>query len=163
MLEAVSDGLNERKLIEDAGYQKSVELLVEMAIGAQRKDFMGHMREMGIAISDNPSPQELIAKVADAIEEAGMVEDIVLERLSGILRTPELALTLSGMTGLDEAAVMRTLDGSFWKKATPDEKARMLELLVASVTLYEDKMDIEVRTEGLTCAMEEIENESDQD
>jgi hypothetical protein len=41
--------------------------------------------------------------------------------------------------------------------------ARMLELLVASVTLYEDKMDIEVRTEGLTCAMEEIENESDQD
>lgn len=34
-----------------------------------------------------------------------MVEDIVLERLSGILRTPELALTLSGMTGLDEAAV----------------------------------------------------------
>ena len=38
-----------------------------------------------------------------------------------------------------------------------------LELLVASVTLYEDKMDIEVRTEGLTCAMEEIENESDQD
>lgn len=38
-------------------------------------------------------------------------------------------------------------------KATPDEKARMLELLVASVTLYEDKMDIEVRTEGLICAM----------
>lgn len=72
MLEAVSDGLNERKLIEDAGYQKSVELLVEMAIGAQRKDFIGHMREMGIALSDNPSPQELIAKVADAIEEAGM-------------------------------------------------------------------------------------------
>lgn len=163
VLEAVSDGLNERKLIEDAGYQKCVELLVEMAIGAQRKDFIGHMREMGIGLSDNPPPQELIAKVADAIEEAGMVEDIVLERLSGILRTPELALTLSGMTGLDEAAVMRTLDGSFWKKATPDEKARMLELLVASVTLYEDKMDIEVRTEGLTCAMEEIENESDQD
>lgn len=75
----------------------------------------------------------------------------------------ELALTLSGMTGLDEAAVMQTQDGSFWKKATPDEKARMLELLVASVTLYEDKMDIEVRTEGFTCAIEEIENESDQD
>lgn len=70
VLEAVSDGLNERKLIEDAGYQKSVELLVEMAIGAQRKDFIGHMREMGIGLSDNPRPQELIAKVADAIEEA---------------------------------------------------------------------------------------------
>lgn len=70
VLEAVSDGLNERKLIEDAGYQKSVELLVEMAIGAQRKDFIGHMREMGIGLSDNPPPQELIAKVADAIEEA---------------------------------------------------------------------------------------------
>lgn len=70
VLEAVSDGLNERKLIEDAGYQKSVELLVEMAIGAQRKDFIGHMREMDIGLSDNPPPQELIAKVADAIEEA---------------------------------------------------------------------------------------------
>lgn len=70
VLEAVSDGLNERKLIEDAGYQKSVELLVEMAIGAQRKDFIGHMREMGIGLSDNLPPQELIAKVADAIEEA---------------------------------------------------------------------------------------------
>lgn len=28
------------------------------------------MREMGIGLSDNPPPQELIAKVADAIEEA---------------------------------------------------------------------------------------------
>lgn len=54
VLEAVSDGLDERKLIEDAGYQKSVELLVEMAIGAQRKDFIGHMREIGIGLSDNP-------------------------------------------------------------------------------------------------------------
>lgn len=90
---------------------------------------------------------------------ARVLEDAVLERLSAIFRTPELVLTLSGMTGMPEATVMQMLDSSFWKNATEDERSKMVELLVSGVTLYEDKMDIEIRTEGFTSAMEEIENE----
>ena len=40
------------------------------------------------------------------------------------------------------------------------EKSRIVELLVAGITLYEDRMDIEIRTEGLISAMEEIEHET---
>ena len=88
------------------------------------------------------------------------LEDAVLERLTAIFRTPALATTLSGMSGMPVATLMRMLSEAFWKEANAVERSRMVELLVAGVTLYEDRMDIEIRTEGLTCAMEEIEHET---
>ena len=58
------------------------------------------------------------------------------------------------------AILMQMLNKAFWKEATSVEKSRIVELLVAGITLYEDRMDIEIRTEGLTNAMEEIEHET---
>jgi len=58
------------------------------------------------------------------------------------------------------ATLMQMLNKAFWKEATSVEKSRIVELLVAGITLYEDRMDIEIRTEGLTNAMEEIEHET---
>ena len=58
------------------------------------------------------------------------------------------------------ATLMRMLGEAFWKEATAVEKSRIVELLVAGITLFEDRMDIEIRTEGLISAMEELEHET---
>lgn len=87
------------------------------------------------------------------------IEDAVLERLTAVFRTPEIAASLAGMSGQKASAVMRFLDENFWKEVTTVERNRIVELLVAAVTLYEDRLNIEIRTEGLECAMEEIDNE----
>ena len=91
---------------------------------------------------------------------AATLEDAILERLNAIFRTPELAATLSGMSGMPVATLMRMLGEAFWKEATAVEKSRIVELLVAGITLFEDRMDIEIRTEGLISAMEELEHET---
>ena len=79
---------------------------------------------------------------------------------STIFRTQELAITLSGMSGMPAATLMRMLSKAFWKEAAAVEKSRIVELLVAGITLFEDRMDIEIRTEGLISAMEELEHET---
>jgi len=70
ILSAAKENLNSQNLTQDAAYQKSVYLLVQMGIGAQSKDFIGHMRTIGIDLSSNPSVQELIGKVCEAVDDA---------------------------------------------------------------------------------------------
>ena len=70
ILLAVQDHLNEKNIASDLAYQKAVYYLVQMGIGAQKKDFIGHMRSIGIELSSNPSVQELIGKVGEAIDDA---------------------------------------------------------------------------------------------
>ena len=96
----------------------------------------------------------------DTSTSAATLVDAILERLNAIFRTPELAATLSGMSGMPVATLMRMLGETFWKEATAVEKSRIVELLVAGITLFEDRMDIEIRTEGLISAMEELEHET---
>ena len=64
------------------------------------------------------------------------------------------------MSRMPVARVMRMLGEAFWKEATAVEKSRIVELLVAGITLFEDRMDIELRTEGLISAMEELAHET---
>lgn len=70
VLAAASEGLNENSLSGDSAYQKAVELLVQMGIGGQSGNFIEHMRSCGIALSDRPSAQELIAKLGQAVDDA---------------------------------------------------------------------------------------------
>ena len=51
----------------------------------------------------------------------------------------------------------------FWQEATNGERRRLVELLVASVHLYVDRVEIEIRTEGVQSIMEEFEHEADND
>jgi len=74
ILQAAKDNLNEQNLTQDAAYQKSVYLLVQMGIGAQSKNFIEHMHSIGIDLSANPSVQELIGKVSEAIDDAAWKE-----------------------------------------------------------------------------------------
>ncbi|MFA6673503.1 MAG: hypothetical protein WCS24_12730 [Methanoculleus sp.] len=70
VLDAASAGFNEIRLSQDAGYQKAVDLLVQMGIAAQSGDFIGHMGKCGISLSVTSSTQELMAKLAEAVDDA---------------------------------------------------------------------------------------------
>lgn len=70
VLDAVSDAFNEKAIANDAGYQKAVELLVQMGVAAQSGDFVGHMRKCGINLSDTPTTQELMAHLDKSITDA---------------------------------------------------------------------------------------------
>lgn len=71
VLDAARKDFTRERLSQDASYQKAVELLVEMGIGAQNKNFVEHMREIGIELSERPSVQELNYKLGKAIDDAG--------------------------------------------------------------------------------------------
>lgn len=94
---------------------------------------------------------------------APVIEGAVQEQLSAIFRTPDVAIALASMNGIAPAAVTEAFDGDFWKEATRGEQRRLIELLVASIHLHQDKLEIEIRTEGVRSIMEEIEHEADND
>jgi hypothetical protein len=77
VLDAAGQGLNVERLSKDSAYQKAVELLVQMGVGAQTGNFVEHMRDCGIQLSDRPSAQELIAKLGDAVDDAAWAGDAI--------------------------------------------------------------------------------------
>ena len=94
---------------------------------------------------------------------APVVEKFVYDNLSSVFRAPDVAVTLAGMAGVAPSEVLAPFDGEFWQEATNGERRRLVELLVASVHLYVDRVEIEIRTEGVQSIMEEIEHEADND
>jgi site-specific DNA recombinase len=92
---------------------------------------------------------------------APAVEKVVCERIAAILQTPDVAVTLAGMNGLTPATVITAIDGEFWREMSRGELRRFVELMVAGIQIYIDKLEIEIRTEGIKSIMEEIEHEAD--
>lgn len=87
---------------------------------------------------------------------AGMVEEAVIGEIRRLLRTPEIiartARTLKKeRPDLDEGIVTAALTQSddLWEALIPAEQARVVQLLVARVTVGEDGLDIDLRHDGL--------------
>jgi len=91
---------------------------------------------------------------------APVVEKFVYDNLSAVFRAPDVAVTLADMAGIAPSEVLAPFDGEFWQEATNGERRRLVELLVASVHLHVDRIEIEIRTEGVQSIMEEIEHET---
>ncbi len=87
---------------------------------------------------------------------AAMVEEAVIGEIRRLLRTPEIiARTARALKkerpDLDEGTVtaaLRQFDDP-WKALIPAEQARVVQLLVARVTVGEDGLDIDLRHDGL--------------
>ncbi len=53
----------------------------------------------------------------------------------------------------------KNVNANFWQEATSAEKHRIAELLVARVMLFTDKLELELKTEGIRAFKEQIDNE----
>ncbi|EAQ33579.1 resolvase [Nitrobacter sp. Nb-311A] len=87
---------------------------------------------------------------------AGMVEDAVIGEIRRMIATPEvraqvLAALKSDMPGINDKAVIASL-GEFdklWASLFPAEQARIVQLLVARVTVGVGGIAIDLRNEGI--------------
>lgn len=94
---------------------------------------------------------------------AGMVEDAVVGEIRRMIRAPEIAArTIKTLRDesptVDEQAVVTAL-GEFdqlWAALYPAEQARIVQILVARVTVGEDGIAVDLRQEGLGSVLRDM-------
>ena len=85
---------------------------------------------------------------------AAEVENLVLEQLRTALTSPELLAGISKDTGKTGKELMEFLPKDLWDAASPGERQRLVQLLVESVTIYENSVKLELKTSGLKSVTE---------
>jgi site-specific DNA recombinase len=94
---------------------------------------------------------------------AGEVEATVINQIRAVVRAPEVvvrvwrAAQLDGES-VDEREVVEALQrlDPLWDQLFPAEQARILQLLVARVTIRLDGLEITLRVEGITSLIEDL-------
>lgn len=67
-LNAAKDGFSFTKICNDAGFQKAVELLVQLGIAAKSNDFIDHLRSQGMELSNSASIDEIKANIYEIVD-----------------------------------------------------------------------------------------------
>lgn len=91
---------------------------------------------------------------------AGDIEAAVAEQLGVLLRTPTFATLVARNLGADTTEVIAALKDihDFWKDLFPAERERLVALLVRSVTVREDGLQIVVKTGGMKGILRDLED-----
>ena len=89
------------------------------------------------------------------------VERIVKRQLQKMLGDLSLTLQFAEKSGLSPHEVITFFKDEFWNEITPGEYNRLVTLLVETVTIWEDKMEVVLRTENIKSMMETIVNDQD--
>lgn len=88
------------------------------------------------------------------------LERTVFRQLSSMFRTPAMLSQLERLTGISAPGIGDIFTTSFWDEATTAEKRRLAELLIAGVKLYSDKVELELKTDGIHAFKEQIDHEN---
>ena len=92
----------------------------------------------------------------------GEIEAAVLTHIKKILCTPTIVNQLArnlNTPGKDVAEVLNKLT-PLWDEMFPAERNRLMHLLLKKVTLYEDHLDLDIRTAGVEQILEELDYEN---
>ena len=91
----------------------------------------------------------------------GEIETAVLTHLQKILRTPTIINQLAQALKKPGREVNKLLDRlkELWDEMFPAERHRLMHLLLKKVTLYEDHLDLDIRTAGMQQLLEELDYE----
>ena len=93
---------------------------------------------------------------------ANEIEDIVIEHMKSMVQAPEVIFGISKLTGLTSRDIFSAFKERFWLELTPIEKQRLMQLLVERITINEDGVEIEYRTNDIPSVKEAYsEEESD--
>ena len=94
---------------------------------------------------------------------APIVEDVVMKQIKRVLLCPTIIQeTLKSVRMEDKltsgsiiASSFQNMD-TFWNELFPIERNRIIRLLISSVTVWEDRIDIEFNTKGMKGVAEEL-------
>ena len=92
---------------------------------------------------------------------AAEIETAVIDHLRGLLRAPEIVVRTwraARETGISEAEVRQALErlDPLWDELFPAEQARIVQLLVERVEVHPDRVNVRLRTAGLTKLVDEL-------
>lgn len=91
---------------------------------------------------------------------ASELEKVVFAKLTSILHTPMMLARIEGTTDIEGSLLTEFITDEFWQEATTQEKRRICELLIQRVVLYEDKVELEIKAEGIRAFKEQIDHEN---
>jgi hypothetical protein len=94
---------------------------------------------------------------------AAEIENAVIDQLRGLLRAPEIVVRTwqaarQAMGAMSEADVHEALNrlDPLWDELFPAEQARIVQLLVERVEVQPDRLNVRLRTAGLTKLVAEL-------
>ena len=80
-------------------------------------------------------------------------------QLRKILTEPAMVAQFAENTGLNPTDVLDFFGEEFWNELSPGEYNRMIQLLVKQAIIWDDRLEIELRTAGVKSLVEVITNE----
>jgi site-specific DNA recombinase len=90
---------------------------------------------------------------------ANELERAAFTVLSSILRTPMMLARLEDFCDAEVPQIADAIGQDFWNEATLVERRNIAEFLVAKVTLYVDRFELEIKADGISAFKDQIDHE----
>lgn len=87
---------------------------------------------------------------------AGEIEKVAFEQLKAILNSSEIITILSQQNNIPGSVISEYFNNDFWAEISPGEANRLFTLLVEKMVVYDDKLEIELKTAGAKAITAEI-------
>ena len=87
------------------------------------------------------------------------VEILIRLQIRKILTDPGMVMRFAERAGLTTTKVLEFFKEEFWNELSPGEYNRMIQLLVKQAVIWDDRLEIELRTAGVKSLVEVIANE----
>ncbi len=85
-----------------------------------------------------------------------MVESLVQEQLGRIFHSHDILTELAEKTELPQRVISDMFRENFWQEITPAEFTRLSQLILDKVTLHEDHIDLDIKSDGMKSIIEEF-------
>jgi len=85
-----------------------------------------------------------------------MVEQLVQEQLNKVFHSHDVLSELSKRTQMSQRVISDIFQEDFWTQVTAAEFTRLSQLILDKVTLFEDHMEIDIKSGGMESIMEEF-------
>ena len=81
---------------------------------------------------------------------------LVQEQLDKVFHSHDVLVELATRTQLPQRVISDIFRENFWTHVTPAEFTRMAQLILDKVTLFEDHIELDIKSSGMESIMEEF-------
>ena len=90
---------------------------------------------------------------------SGDIEELVRQQLQKMLSDITLIMRFAEKSGMNPVDVADCFREEFWNEISPGEYNRLVILLVENAIVWQDRLELELKTSGVKSLMEELRNE----